>query len=289
MGTNPEKPPATEEGSGISRGNGSERAFEIVTPRVRAEEVWNPQAFLPQPEGQSRGHATSEEKHLSQAKSGSFRRPSENVQQEVSDNDEVIPAFDPTILLQEGLDEWQNKNFGLAHMKRNHSFSVRRSWEEGRKSLSRLSIDKREAADRLPTIISPKRDYSLELPKDFYDSLAAAPHAALIHLVILYHQSLWKNGLLSEADSIASALAELRDPEQIIEDQLMGMDLLLKDGLLQYMLRISPYLPPIPRQVSVLSSCGWLVAIWSVRSSTMLKCLSFLLVSDYQVQGPYLL
>jgi len=91
---------------------------------------------------------------------------------------------------------------------------------------------------------------SLDLSREFYATLAEAPQASLIHLVSLYHQTLFRHGLVEDAENISSVLAGLRNQEESIErEELKGMDLLLKEGLLKYLLSIHPYLPPVPRQV----------------------------------------
>ena len=93
---------------------------------------------------------------------------------------------------------------------------------------------------------------SMDLSRDFYAALADAPQASLIHVVSLYHQALMKHGLAEEADKIANVLSEIQtavEPDE--EKELKGMDLLLKEGLLQYLLSVQPYLPPIPSQVTV--------------------------------------
>lgn len=91
---------------------------------------------------------------------------------------------------------------------------------------------------------------SLDLPREFYATLAEAPQASLIHLVSLYHQTLLRHGLVEDAENITSVLAGLQNQEEFIErEELKGMDLLLKEGLLKYLLSIHPYLPPVPLQV----------------------------------------
>ena len=93
----------------------------------------------------------------------------------------------------------------------------------------------------------------IDLPPKYYSSLARAPHASLIHVVILYHQILCRNGLTQEADQIASLLEGLQDADNAdaaaVAAELQGIDLLLKDGLLKLYLRIQPYLPLVNSQV----------------------------------------
>lgn len=91
---------------------------------------------------------------------------------------------------------------------------------------------------------------SLDLSREFYATLAEAPQASLIHIVSLYHQTLLRHGLVEDAENISSVLAGLQNQEESIErEELKGMDLLLKEGLLKYLLSIHPYLPPVPSQV----------------------------------------
>ena len=108
-------------------------------------------------------------------------------------------------------------------------------------------------------------DRSLDLPQEFYATLAEAPQASLIHLVSLYHQTLLRHGLVEDAEGIARVLDGLQNQEDFIEgEELKGMDLLLKEGLLKYLLSIHPYLPPVPRQVAKLLCYDFLTAVTNV-------------------------
>ena len=93
--------------------------------------------------------------------------------------------------------------------------------------------------------ISSTVDINPLTPEEYYSSLAVAPHASLIHIVMLYHQSMCKYGLSA---NLLKGLKE-SDGIQTTSSDLEGMDLLLKDGLLSFYLRIQPYLPPVPSQV----------------------------------------
>ncbi|GAQ83467.1 pleiotropic drug resistance protein [Klebsormidium nitens] len=85
---------------------------------------------------------------------------------------------------------------------------------------------------------------------EYYRSLGKAAQAALIHLIMKYHETLLQKGLTAEAEKISSSLKALRDdPIGDANKELTGMDLLMKDGLLQYMLKIGPLLPTLPAQV----------------------------------------
>lgn len=97
------------------------------------------------------------------------------------------------------------------------------------------------------------RQEERSLPRDLYATLAEAPQASLIHLVSLYHQALLKHGHVEEAENITSVLAGLQNEEELTEsEELKGMDLLLKEGLLKYLLSVQPHIPQVPRQVSKL-------------------------------------
>lgn len=123
---------------------------------------------------------------------------------------------------------------------------------------------------------------SLDLPRDFYATLAEAPQASLIHLVSLYHQTLLKHGLVEDAEHITSMLAGLQNQEEVNErEELTGMDLLLKEGLLKYLMSIHPYIPPVPRQVVPRSPS----ASWFHQQSRMLLHLQ--LMSKFVVFTPY--
>jgi ABC-type multidrug transport system ATPase subunit/ABC-type multidrug transport system permease subunit len=90
-----------------------------------------------------------------------------------------------------------------------------------------------------------------DIPHELYAALAEAPQASLIHLVGLYHQVLLEHGLVQEAERIMSKLGEFQSAIDSVEaeTELQGMDLLLKDGLLKWLLQISPLLPAIPPQI----------------------------------------
>ncbi|KAG6540811.1 hypothetical protein Mapa_017836 [Marchantia paleacea] len=90
----------------------------------------------------------------------------------------------------------------------------------------------------------------MDLPEDYYSALSVAPQATLIHLVRLYHKVLLDHGLSEDAQKIADVLADLEAAEEEETDlELTGLDLLLKNGLLKYLMSINPYLIPIPSQV----------------------------------------
>jgi hypothetical protein len=92
-----------------------------------------------------------------------------------------------------------------------------------------------------------------DIPHELYAALAEAPQASLIHIVGLYHQVLLEHGLVQEAERIMSKLGEFQSAIDSVEAEreLQGMDLLLKDGLLKYLLQVSPLLPAIPPQVGL--------------------------------------
>lgn len=105
----------------------------------------------------------------------------------------------------------------------------------------------------------------MDLSREFYATLAEAPQASLIHLVSLYHQTLLRHGLVEDAENITSVLAGLQNQEEAVErEELIGMDLLLKEGLLKYLMSIHPYLPPVPHQVDKLLPSVTNVLLFSV-------------------------
>ncbi|BBN17690.1 protein MpABCG27 [Marchantia polymorpha subsp. ruderalis] len=90
----------------------------------------------------------------------------------------------------------------------------------------------------------------VDLPEDYYSALSVAPQATLIHLVRLYHKALLDHGLSEDAQKISDVLADLEAADEEEADmELTGLDLLLKNGLLKYLMSINPYLIPIPSQV----------------------------------------
>jgi hypothetical protein len=92
-----------------------------------------------------------------------------------------------------------------------------------------------------------------DIPHELFVTLAEAPQASLIHVVGLYHQVLLEHGLVQEAERIMSKLGEFQSAVDSVEAErkLQGMDLLLKDGLLKWLLAVSPLLPAIPPQVGL--------------------------------------
>eukprot|EP00850_Spirogloea_muscicola_P004781 SM000021S06414 [mRNA] locus=s21:129930:140406:+ [translate_table: standard] len=87
---------------------------------------------------------------------------------------------------------------------------------------------------------------------DLIAKVADAPQSVLIHMVASYHAALLSHGLTAEAtvivEELEAFLAERRRaPSRAPE--LQGFELLLKDGLLEFLLRVQPLLPPIRSQV----------------------------------------
>ncbi|KAL2613833.1 hypothetical protein R1flu_025525 [Riccia fluitans] len=188
-------------------------------------------------------------------------------------------SFDPSELLPEALGDWRERSVLL---KRNSTLRASRRRTSSKEFSSRIYADdsvpfsgaiaapgagvEQPNADHL-TLDAPRHRYfvveehaplgategkddQLELPEDFYSALNVAPQATLIHLVRLYHKALVDHGLEEDARKIADMLADLEAvEEEELEEELTGVDLLLKNGLLKYMMRIQPYLPPIPPQV----------------------------------------
>jgi hypothetical protein len=92
-----------------------------------------------------------------------------------------------------------------------------------------------------------------DIPHELYATLAEAPQASIRHVVGLYHQVLLEHGLVQEAERIMRKLGEFQSAIDSVEveRELQGMDLLLKNGLLKWLLAISPLLPAIPTQVGL--------------------------------------
>ncbi|CAK9238240.1 unnamed protein product [Sphagnum troendelagicum] len=90
-----------------------------------------------------------------------------------------------------------------------------------------------------------------DIPHELYATLAEAPQASIRHVVGLYHQVLLEHGLVQEAERIMRKLGEFQSAIDSVEveRELQGMDLLLKNGLLKWLLAISPLLPAIPTQI----------------------------------------
>ncbi|KAJ7522819.1 hypothetical protein O6H91_18G028200 [Diphasiastrum complanatum] len=181
-------------------------------------------------------------------------------------------TFDPSDLLQEGLEQWHDRSISLQLLKKSRSLLLSRqpsvatqtsssgrlcrfhdvqdggSFSDGLRH--RNSSRRSDSSILDTTTVADKEGDPLDLSQNYRSTLAVAPHAMLVHVVLLYHKALLKNGLVDEAKKIADVLSQLEAAEkQEMETQLSGMDLLLKDGLLKYMQRVHPHLPPIPAQV----------------------------------------
>jgi hypothetical protein len=179
-------------------------------------------------------------------------------------------------LLNVGLKEWRERSLSIA-MQRSRTVAnsspdiglVRNPTLTSRsRAADKLLQAVRDASTKHRTQLIPGQDglgqtvpgstptLAIDLPPKYYSSLSRAPHASLIHVIILYHQSLLRNGLTQEAEQIVSLLEGLQDAENAdaaaAAAELQGIDLLLKDGLLKLYLRIQPYLPLVNSQVHVL-------------------------------------
>ncbi|KAL3679043.1 hypothetical protein R1sor_021999 [Riccia sorocarpa] len=154
--------------------------------------------------------------------------------------------LDPTELLPEALGDWRDRSMGVQMLKRNQTLRTSK-----RSTVYFVEDDKAVLAVVGATDgkVDKEKDKQVDLPEDFYAALNVAPQATLVHLVRLYHKTLAEHGLEGEAEKIADMLAELEAVEEEIEEELTGVDLLLKNRLLKYLMRIQPYLPPIPPQV----------------------------------------
>ena len=191
-------------------------------------------------------------------------------------------TFDPVNLLQAGLSDLKDRTLsiqclkrsrtvssGVPRITRNHSSSqvlpnpISSNETALKETYSKpLQIPSSSSASVLNILPSQEHEKNSStvniipvIPEDYYSSLAVAPHASLIHIVMLYHQSMCRYGLSDEASKIANLLQGLKESDgmEITSLDLRGIDLLLKDGLLAFYLRIQPYLPPVPSQVLVRS------------------------------------
>ncbi|CAK9882905.1 unnamed protein product [Sphagnum jensenii] len=90
-----------------------------------------------------------------------------------------------------------------------------------------------------------------DIPHELYATLAEASQASIRHVVGLYHQVLLEHGLVQEAERIMCKLGEFQSAIDSVEveRELQGMDLLLKNGLLKWLVAVSPLLPAIPTQI----------------------------------------
>jgi hypothetical protein len=88
----------------------------------------------------------------------------------------------------------------------------------------------------------------VDILHELYAILAEAPRASFIHVMGLYHQVLLEHGLVQEVERIMSKLSEFQSAIDSVEAEreLQDMDLLLKNGLLKWLLAVSPLLPVIP-------------------------------------------
>lgn len=171
--------------------------------------------------------------------------------------------FDPMNLLDVGMRGWQDRAASLQGLRKSRSVATGSNLRAD--SLLQLprNISVRSAlpaASMMERVLTKEKRWTeeleartgtkLTLPDEYYSSLAVAPHASLIFLVMLYHQALCSHGLIDEATKIAGFLEGIREAEEAEAiAELHGVDLLLKDGLLELYLRIQPHLPPVPSQI----------------------------------------
>ncbi|MCO5571123.1 hypothetical protein L7F22_024855 [Adiantum nelumboides] len=175
----------------------------------------------------------------------------------------VNSDFDPVNLLDVGMRGWRDRAASLQGLHKSRSVAATSTLQDGlfklpRNVSVRLALPPVSMMDRVLTkerrwaqeLEARSGGAKLTLPDEYYASLAVAPHASLIFLVMLYHQALSSHGLHEEAKKIASLLEGIREAEAAeAAAELQGMDLLLKDGLLELYIRIQPYLPFVPSQI----------------------------------------
>lgn len=204
-------------------------------------------------------------------------------------------SFNPSDLLKEGLDEWHDRSLSIQLLKKSQSMTTTRRQSIVRRDPNRTS-DASGGARRLSDASSGKPEDNvpvsqqlypesqpgtrhrydfdfgqndmlttanddgtpMDVPTEFADTLNAVPQATLIHLVMLYHQALMRHGLKDDADKIAKQLEKIESADlQDMAAELSGIDLLLRDGLLKYLMSITPYLPSIPCQVVKFKDVGF--------------------------------
>lgn len=297
---------------GSAKMAGHKKHLSDVEESVRRQPVFSSQRYDRPPSGaslssrsrnsQSRNSQTNDEvisRLLNQGHSFG-----QNGSQRVSSASEIQrelalaeASFNPTDLLEEGLDEWHDRSLSVQLLKKSQSMNTTRRQAIMRRQTSRTS-EGRPTSDsasgmRISDASSGKRDdhvpmsqqlypdsqpgtrhrYNydfgqndlllstanedgtpMDVPKEFADTLNDAPNATLIHLVMLYHQALSKHGFREDAEKIAKHLEQLHSADlKEITAELSGMDLLLRDGLLKYMMSVAPHLPSVPSQVSELN------------------------------------
>eukprot|EP00897_Mesotaenium_endlicherianum_P003132 jgi/Mesen1/2847/ME000174S02104 len=83
----------------------------------------------------------------------------------------------------------------------------------------------------------------------FFQALGQASHSSLIRVAITYHKALVRRGDREEAKRVASEIQELLIQPLEAQPRLSGIELLLKDGLLQFLLSVKEHLPVPAAQV----------------------------------------
>eukprot|EP00250_Pteridium_aquilinum_P022489 c25391_g2_i1 orf=308-5194(-) len=204
--------------------------------------------------------------------------------------------FDPVNLLDVGMHDWRNRAASLQGLRKSRTVAAGSSLHGNllqlpRNSSIRSALPPVSMMERVLTkekrwtqeLVARSGGVKSALPDEYYSSLAVAPHSSLIFLVMLYHQALCSHGLLDEASKIAGLLEGIREAEEAetVAD-LQGMDLLLKDGLLELYLRIQPHLPPVPSQIVKFKSLDYIADVFlpdEAYETTLTKALEF-------VKGP---
>eukprot|EP00897_Mesotaenium_endlicherianum_P003134 jgi/Mesen1/2849/ME000174S02102 len=92
---------------------------------------------------------------------------------------------------------------------------------------------------------------------EYFAVLGRAPQTALIRLVIEYHNTLLNAGRQEDARRVSFHLQQLVAQQAPRAMDLKGMELLLKDGLLDFLLKINQYLPVNPSQIVRFKNVGF--------------------------------
>ncbi|GAQ79604.1 pleiotropic drug resistance protein [Klebsormidium nitens] len=105
--------------------------------------------------------------------------------------------------------------------------------------------------------LAPVQGRGLDLSRS---TLGQTERDALVDAVLKYQELLVRLGHAQEAQAISSSLVAARRaqrrlsfrPSSLVaplDDSATGLDILLKDGFLAFLQRLTPHLPPVPQQV----------------------------------------
>ncbi|CAM6101594.1 unnamed protein product [Calypogeia fissa] len=155
-------------------------------------------------------------------------------------------SFNPTDLLKEGLDEWHDRSLSMQLLKRSQTLGSKKVRRNSSRTSARVSDASmgRRASDAS----AGKRDESVPMSQQL---IPEARPGARHRYDVDYGQSELQRPTNEDGTpmDIPPEYAAILNNLEVLAAELSGIDLILRDGLLKYLMSISPYIPSIPSQV----------------------------------------